>query len=232
MIEYKIGNDWDELLRMKMMEPPVQRMLFISTLSETPQHPDPIYPPYEDLFNALKTTPFENTKVVILGQDPYINPGQAHGYAFSVMPNQDIPPSLMNIFKELHDDVGCFIPDNGYLVPWAEQGVLLLNTTLTVERGKSNSHSKLGWSVLTDQIIKLLSDRPKPIVFMMWGRNAQTKFPLVDVNTHLVLLAAHPSPLAGGRFFGCRHFSKANEFLRKTYGTEIDWQIPNRRKKQ
>lgn len=223
----QIGNDWDNLLYGILRDNQIQRILRLVELSNTPQHPVEIYPPKEDIFNALKYTSYADTRVVILGQDPYINPGQAHGFSFSVKPGMDIPPSLMNIFRELQNDVGCFIPNNGCLIPWAQQGVLLLNSILTVDRGKSRSHAGLGWEILTDYIISLLSQKEESIVFMLWGAHARKKAEFIDPSKHLILEAAHPSPLAGGAFFGCSHFSKANQFLYEIYPTTIDWQIPN-----
>ncbi|MCL2752913.1 MAG: uracil-DNA glycosylase [Defluviitaleaceae bacterium] len=183
-----------------------------------------VYPPKNQIFSALRHTPFESVKVVILGQDPYINPSEAHGMAFSVMPSAKIPPSLKNIFKELHDDLGCTIPRNGYLMPWATQGVLLLNTVLTVRAGESKSHAGKGWEVFTDQVILSLNDHPNPLVFMLWGKSAQSKEALIS-SQHKTLCAPHPSPLARGGFFGCRHFSKANDFLVKSGQIPINWQL-------
>jgi len=187
------------------------------------------YPPKEDIFNAFKYTSYADTKVVILGQDPYINPGQAHGLAFSVKPESlPIPPSLMNIFVELKNELGCQIPNNGYLVPWAKQGVLLLNTVMTVRAGQSKSHKNLGWQHFTDFIIRLLAnDWSKHLVFMLWGVDARSKAELIPEGSHLVLQAAHPSPLAGGKFFGCDHFVKCNNYLYEVSNSTIDWQIPN-----
>ena len=173
-----------------------------------------VYPPAEDIFSAFYRTPYEDVKVVILGQDPYINGGQAHGMAFSVRPGAKIPMSLLNIFKELKEDLGHEIPDNGCLIHWATQGVLLLNTVLTVRAGMSGSHAGKGWEIFTDHIINTLSQKETPLVFMLWGKVAQSKACKIAPH-HKVLTAAHPSPLAGGKFFGCRHFSKANEFLEK-----------------
>lgn len=216
----KTNTDWDKLL--ESMEDKMQSIFsYLDTCEET------FYPPKEEIFNALKYTSYENTRVVILGQDPYINEGQAHGLAFSVNEGIKIPPSLMNIYKELNTELGCYIPNNGCLIPWAKQGVLLLNTILTVEKGKSKSHAKLGWEVLTDYIIDLLNKKDKSIVFMLWGNPSKKKASLIDPDKHLVLQAAHPSPLAGGAFFGCDHFKKCNEFLYETYPDVIDWQIPN-----
>ena len=188
----------------------------------------PVYPPAKDLFNAFHLTPFEKVKVVILGQDPYHNTGQAHGLSFSVKPGVEIPPSLVNIYKELHDDLGCYIPNNGYLVKWAEQGVLMLNTVLTVRAHMANSHHGKGWEEFTDAAIRTLNAQDRPIVFILWGRPAQMKKAMLNNPNHLILEAPHPSPLSAYRgFFGSRPFSKTNNFL-KEHGVEpIDWQIEN-----
>ena len=170
----------------------------------------------------------KDVKVVILGQDPYHNNGQAHGLSFSVKPGVDIPPSLVNIYKELHDDLGCYIPNNGYLVKWAEQGVLLLNTVLTVRAHQANSHRGIGWEEFTDAAIRVLNAQDRPIVFLLWGRPAQNKKPMLTNPNHLILEAPHPSPLSAYRgFFGCRHFSQTNEFLQFHELEPIDWQIEN-----
>lgn len=188
-----------------------------------------VYPPSEDIFNALHLTDLRDIKVVILGQDPYHEPGQAHGLCFSVRPEVDIPPSLVNIYKELHDDLGCKIPDNGYLVHWAEQGVLLLNTLLTVRAHQAFSHRGKGWENFTDAIIRAVNKEDRPIVYMLWGSPAQKKAQMLDNPKHLILKAPHPSPLSAYRgFFGCRHFSKCNEFLEKNGIAPIDWQIPDK----
>ncbi len=186
-----------------------------------------VYPPSEDIFNALHFTPLSEVKVLILGQDPYHEPGQAHGLSFSVLPGKaDTPPSLVNIYKELHDDLGCSIPNNGYLKKWADQGVLLLNTVLTVRAHNANSHQGRGWEQFTDAIIKAVNEQDRPIVYMLWGRPAQMKAQMLDNPRHLVLTAPHPSPLSAYRgFFGCRHFSKANEFLKANGVEPVDWQI-------
>lgn len=187
-----------------------------------------IYPPENEVFTALKATPFDDVKVMILGQDPYHDENQAHGLAFSVRPGIPPPPSLMNIFKELADDTGFRIPDNGYLIPWAEQGVLLLNAVLTVRAHQPNSHKNKGWEKFTDSIIQALSRREKPIVFLLWGGYARKKTELIDRRKHTILEAAHPSPLSAERgFFGCRHFSRTNEYLRDWGMEEINWQLPN-----
>jgi len=220
-----IGNDWDQVLESAFKDKQIQDLL--RWVDNERDKGIEVYPPKEDMFNALKLTSYENTKVVILGQDPYINPGQAHGLSFSVKPGVPIPPSLMNIFKELHNELGCYIPNNGCLIPWAEQGVLLLNSVLSVERGKSRSHDNIGWERLTDYIIYSLGQKDQSLIFMLWGNYARRKASLIQPNTHLILEAAHPSPLAGGAFFGCNHFIKANEYLYETQPHTIDWQIPN-----
>lgn len=190
-----------------------------------------IYPPAEDIFNALHLTPLSEVKVVILGQDPYHNEHQAHGLCFSVMPDvmpKDIPPSLQNIYKELHDDCGCYIPDNGYLNKWAEQGVLLLNTVLTVRAHQAGSHQGRGWEQFTDAIIRAVNDVDRPVVYMLWGGHARKKVSMLNNPKHLILEAPHPSPLSVYRgFYGCKHFSKCNEFLQSHGIDPIDWQIEN-----
>lgn len=190
-----------------------------------------IYPASEDIFNALHLTPLKDVKVVILGQDPYHNVNQAHGLCFSVKPEVDIPPSLVNIYKELHDDLGCYIPDNGYLVKWAEQGVLLLNTVLTVRAHQAASHQGKGWETFTDAIIHAVDQEDRPIVFILWGRPAQNKKKMLHNPKHLILEAPHPSPLSAYRgFFGSKPFSKTNTFLQEHGLEPIDWQIENIRK--
>ncbi len=186
-----------------------------------------IYPPADDIFNALHFTPLSKVKVLILGQDPYHEVNQAHGLCFSVLPSQpEIPPSLQNIYKELHEDLGCSIPNNGYLKKWADQGVLLLNTVLTVRAHRANSHQGKGWEQFTDAIIHAVNAQERPIVYMLWGKPAQSKIPMLTNPDHLILKAPHPSPLSAYRgFFCCKHFSQANEFL-KEHGMEpVDWQI-------
>ena len=187
-----------------------------------------VYPPSRDLFNAFHFTPFEEVKVVIIGQDPYHEEGQAHGLCFSVKEDVEIPPSLKNIYQELHDDVGTYIPDNGYLVKWARQGVLLLNTVLTVRAHRANSHRDIGWEEFTNAAIRALDKEDRPIVVLLWGRPAGEKENLLHNEKHLVLKAPHPSPLSAYRgFFGCRHFSKTNDYLVRCGRTPIDWQIEN-----
>ena len=220
------GNDWDEALKTTFHDRDMI-VLFLTVESARNDPSKHIYPPAANVFDALKYTSLADTKVVILGQDPYITPGLAHGLAFSALPGYGIPKSLMNIYKELQRDLGCFIPNNGYLLPWAKQGVLLLNTIMTVDSTKSKSHAGLGWEKLTDKVIKLVSDKPEPCVFMIWGNDAKDKAKLIDKENNLVLTAVHPSPLNGNSFVGCGHFSKCNDFLEDFYGKGIDWQIPN-----
>ncbi len=185
-----------------------------------------VYPPREDIFNALSYTPYHNVKVLLLGQDPYHGEGQAHGLAFSVRPGVQPPPSLQNMFKELVADVGITPPKTGCLIPWAEQGVMLLNTVLTVRAGEANSHKKFGWTTFTDSIISALNQREDPVIFLLWGANAKEKLPLITNPWHYVLLAPHPSPLSASRgFFGCRHFSKVNALLKRMGKEEISWQL-------
>lgn len=187
-----------------------------------------VFPPADDIFNALHLTPLGQVKVLILGQDPYHNDGQAHGLCFSVKPDVDIPPSLVNIYQELHDDLGCYIPNNGYLVKWAEQGVLMLNTVLTVRAHQAFSHQGHGWEQFTDAIIHAVNAQDRPIVYLLWGKPAQAKIPMLNNPKHLILTAPHPSPLSAYRgFFGCRHFSKTNDFLTANGIAPIDWQIEN-----
>ncbi len=187
-----------------------------------------IYPPADDIFNAFHLTPLSEVKVLILGQDPYHNVHQAHGLCFSVLPDQDIPPSLQNIYKELHDDCGCDIPNNGFLEKWAKQGVLMLNTVLTVRAHQANSHQGKGWEQFTDAIIQAVNAQDRPIVYLLWGSPAQRKIPMLTNPKHLILKAPHPSPLSAYRgFFGCKHFSQTNAFLEEHGIAPIDWQIEN-----
>lgn len=185
-----------------------------------------VYPEKENIFNALKFTDYEDVKVVILGQDPYHGQGQAHGLSFSVQPDVKIPPSLRNIFKELKADLGCDIPDNGYLKKWADQGVLLLNTVLTVREGEANSHRGKGWENFIDKVITLLNEREKPVIFILWGKPAQSMLKLIDESKHKIIKSVHPSPLSARRgFFGSKPFSRVNGILREQGNQEIDWQI-------
>ncbi|MGI6094018.1 MAG: uracil-DNA glycosylase [Lachnospiraceae bacterium] len=188
-----------------------------------------IFPEADDIFNAFHMTPLEQVKVVIIGQDPYHNDGQAHGLCFSVKPGVEIPPSLVNIYKELQDDLGCYIPNHGYLEKWARQGVLLLNTVLTVRAHQANSHQGIGWEQFTDAAIRVLNEQDRPIAFILWGRPAQMKGSKLNNPNHLILKAPHPSPLSAYRgFFGSRPFSQVNDFLSSHGQTPIDWQIENR----
>jgi len=185
-----------------------------------------VFPPSDEIFSALHLTPLSKVKVVIIGQDPYHNVGQAHGLCFSVRPEVDIPPSLVNIYKELQSDLGCKIPNNGYLVKWAEQGVLLLNTVLTVRAHQANSHQGKGWEQFTDAIIRAVNAEDRPIAYLLWGRPAQSKMSMLDNPKHKVFTAPHPSPLSAHRgFFGCKHFSQVNAFLQANGVEPIDWQI-------
>lgn len=188
-----------------------------------------VFPPADDIFNAMHFTPLNEVKVLLLGQDPYHNVNQAHGLSFSVLPSQTkLPPSLQNIYKELQEDLGCYIPNNGYLKKWADQGVLLLNTVLTVRAHQPNSHQGKGWEKFTDAIIQAVNAQDRPIVYLLWGKPAQRKIPMLTNSKHLILKAAHPSPLsAHNGFFGCKHFSQANEFLKANGVDPIDWQIEN-----
>lgn len=187
-----------------------------------------IYPTIDNIFNALNYTDYNNVKVVLLGQDPYHGPNQAHGLSFSVQPGVKTPPSLLNIYKELHNDLDCYIPNNGYLKSWADQGVLMLNTVLTVRAGEANSHKGKGWEIFTDKIISLLNHRQDPIVFILWGKNAQSKTALITNPQHYILTSVHPSPLSANRgFFRNHHFSKTNEFLHSIGKAPINWQILN-----
>ena len=220
-----IDNDWLEPLSAEFKKP-YYASLYRFVNSEYSTHT--IYPKKQDVFAAYDRTPLASVKVLILGQDPYHEPGQAHGLCFSVNPGIDIPPSLVNIYKELHDDIGCYIPNNGYLVKWADQGVMLLNTVLTVRAHAANSHQNKGWEQFTDATIAALNKQDRPIVFMLWGRSAQQKASMLDNPKHLVLKAAHPSPLSAYKgFLGCKHFSKANDFLSGQGIEPIDWQIEN-----
>ena len=217
----KIGNDWDELLKDEFEK---EYYLKLREYLKAEYASRRIYPSMYDIYNALKLTSYENTRVVILGQDPYHGAGQAHGLCFSVKRGVEPPPSLKNIFKELNQEYGMPVPECGELVGWAKQGVLLLNTTLTVREGQPQSHKGQGWEILTDRIIALLNQKTMPIVFMLWGANARAKKALITNPSHLILESAHPSPLSAyNGFFGCNHFVKTNAFLHSTNQKEIDW---------
>ena len=219
----QLNNQWDDLLKDEFQKPYYQKLRAILA-REYQTHT--VYPDMYDIFNALRATDYKDVKAVILGQDPYHGPGQAHGLCFSVKPGVPAPPSLKNIFKELKDELDIPIPDTGYLMPWAKQGVLMLNTVLTVRAGEANSHKGLGWETLTDRVIELLNDREQPMVFFLWGANAKRKRELLTNTSHLVLSCAHPSPLsASSGFFGCGHFKACNDFLKKHNMTPIDWRL-------
>lgn len=219
-----LGNDWDEILAGEFQKEYYLRLRQILKQEYCTQT---IYPSMYDLFNALRLTPCSQVKAVIIGQDPYHGPGQAHGLSFSVQKGVPIPPSLQNIFKELQDDLGVQPPHHGCLEAWARNGVLLLNNVLTVRAGQPNSHKGIGWETFTDDVIKILNERDQPIVFLLWGANARAKQPLLTNPNHLVLTAPHPSPLSAySGFFGCRHFSKATHFLNQ-HGVTMDWRIPD-----
>jgi uracil-DNA glycosylase len=226
LILISFNNDWDGLLQEEFQkEYYLQLRQFLIKEYKTKT----IYPDKYAIFEALKLTAYQDVKVAIIGQDPYHGENQAHGLAFSVQKGVAIPPSLVNIFKELVNDLNCYMPNNGYLVPWAKQGVLLLNTSLTVVANVANSHRNKGWEIFTDEIIKLLNKKETPMVFLLWGNNARAKAKYLTNKRHLILCSVHPSPLSANRgFFGCKHFSKANQFLQETGQTAIDWQIPNK----
>ncbi len=220
-----IKNDWMDLLKNEF-EKDYYKDLRGFLIREYSSHV--VYPDKYDIYNALNFTAYKDVKVVILGQDPYHGPKQAHGLSFSVKPGVPAPPSLLNIYKELRDDLGCYIPNNGYLKKWADQGVLLLNTSLTVRAGEANSHRGKGWETFTDVVISLLNKREKPIVFILWGSNAISKEKLITNSAHYIIKSPHPSPLSASRgFFGSKPFSKTNNFLSSTGQDIIDWQIEN-----
>jgi uracil-DNA glycosylase len=218
-----IENDWLVALKGEFGKPYYKELFRF--VKEEYSH-TLVYPKAEDIFNAFHFTPLSQVKVVILGQDPYHGEGQAHGLCFSVQPGIEIPPSLLNIYKELHEDLGCDIPNNGYLKKWADQGVLMLNTVLTVRAHRPASHQGRGWEQFTDAVLQAVNLQERPIVYLLWGRPAQRKIPMLNNPKHLILKAPHPSPLSAYRgFFGCKHFSKANCFLEENGVEAIDWQI-------
>ncbi len=218
-----LGNDWDEALKAELES---EKFKGIIAFLNREYRANTCYPPPQLVFNALRTTPLSEVKAVILGQDPYHNPGQAHGLCFSVQDGVEAPPSLKNIYEELHNDIGIAIPNTGNLTPWANQGVLLLNTILSVRQNAPMSHSNIGWQWFTDAVIEKLNNREKPMVFLLWGSPARKKKELITNPKHLILEAPHPSPLSAYRgFFGCRHFSKANEFLTANGLSPINWQL-------
>lgn len=218
-------NDWGQYLKEEMAQPYYRQLRqFLIGEYSTKQ----VYPDMYSIFNALHYTPYADTKVLILGQDPYHEPGQAHGLSFSVQPNVPPPPSLVNVFKELETDLGCTVPNNGCLEPWARQGVLLLNTVLTVQAHRANSHRDKGWEIFTDKIISLLNQREKPVAFILWGSPARRKKAMITNPQHFIVESPHPSPLSAYRgFFGSRPFSKVNKFLESVGEEPINWQLPN-----
>ena len=221
-----VGDDWKDALREEFDKDYYNKLIeFVKDEYDN----NVVYPSINNIYKALELTPLNEVKVLILGQDPYHNVNQAHGLSFSVLPTQTkLPPSLKNIYKELEDDLGCYIPNNGYLEKWAKQGVLLLNTVMTVREHEANSHKGKGWEKFTDAIIKILNQQDRPIVYMLWGGPSQKKDLFLNNPKQLVLKAAHPSPLSAYRgFFGCKHFSKANKFLKENGENVIDWQIEN-----
>lgn len=218
-----IGNEWDELLKGEFEKEYYKKLRAILAHEYKTQT---IYPDMYDIFNALKYTSYSDVKAVIIGQDPYHGAGQAHGLCFSVKKGVEPPPSLKNIFKEIEDELGIAPPMHGELTSWAEQGVLLLNTALTVRAGMANSHRNIGWEIFTDKVIELLNRREKPMVFLLWGANARRKAELIENPNHKILCCAHPSPLsAHNGFFGCGHFAACNEFLKSVGETPVDWSV-------
>lgn len=214
---------WQQLIEQEQQQPYLRQTL--DFVEQERAAGKVIYPPAADVFNAFELTPLNQVKVVILGQDPYHGPNQAHGLSFSVLPGIKVPPSLRNIYKELSTDIpGFIIPEHGYLSSWAKQGVLMVNTVLTVEQGKAHSHAKLGWETFTDKVIKTINDHSQGVVFLLWGSHAQKKGAAIDPNRHHILSAAHPSPLSAYRgFFGCQHFSQTNQLLAQQGKAPIDW---------
>lgn len=220
-----IQNDWLEPL-----SPEFKKPYYLNLYKKVREEysTKQIFPPADEIFTAFDLTPLSEVKVVILGQDPYHGDGQAHGLCFSVKPDVETPPSLVNIYKELNSDLGCYIPNNGYLTKWAKQGILMLNTVLTVRAHQANSHRGIGWEEFTDAAIRILNEQNRPIVYLLWGKPAQMKKSMLNNPKHLILEAPHPSPLSAYRgFLGCHHFSKTNEFLKENGLEPIDWQIEN-----
>lgn len=219
-----LPESWQQALAAETEQPYFQELL---AFVEAERERGPVFPPPEDVFAALRATPIEQVKVLVLGQDPYHGEGQGHGLCFSVRPGVRVPPSLRNIYKEMRDDLGHPVPDNGYLMPWAEQGVLLLNAVLTVRAGEANSHKGKGWERLTDAVIRAVAARPDPAVFVLWGNYAKKKLPLIDTGRHTVVQGAHPSPLSAKKFLGSRPFSRIDEAVAAQGATPIDWRIPD-----
>lgn len=220
-----IGNDWDEILREEFSK---EYYLKLREFLKAEYKTHRIHPDMYDIFNALKWTSYKDTKVLIMGQDPYHEENQAHGLAFSVQPGVKIPPSLLNMYKELQNELGLYIPNNGYLEKWARQGVMLLNSSLTVRDGEANSHRNKGWEIFTDKVVEHLNERSDSVIFLLWGANAKEKMKIITNPQHKILTSVHPSPLSANRgFFGCGHFKTANRLLEEMGKTPIDWQIEN-----
>ncbi|WP_062216009.1 uracil-DNA glycosylase [Streptomyces sp. NBRC 109706] len=220
----KLPDSWQTALGEELDQPYFKEL---TEFVEEERAAGPVYPPSDEVFAALEATPFEDVKVLILGQDPYHGEGQGHGLCFSVRPGVRVPPSLRNIYKEMKEELGHPVPDNGYLLPWARQGVLLLNAVLTVRAGEPNSHKGKGWEKFTDAVIRAVSDRPDPAVFVLWGAYARKKLPLIDTDRHVVVQGAHPSPLSAKKFFGSRPFTQINEAVAAQGHTAIDWRVPD-----
>jgi uracil-DNA glycosylase len=225
MTPKQLPADWRKILAAEFTQPYFENLL---TFVNEQRASHVVYPPEEDVFNAFKATPFDQVKVLLLGQDPYHGKGQAHGMCFSVRPGVRPPPSLVNMLQELHDDLGCKVPNHGYLQTWAERGVLLLNAVLTVREKEPNSHKNQGWERFTDAAIKALNERDKPVVFALWGAYAQKKEKLVTNDQHRIVKGAHPSPLSAAKFLGSKPYSAINEALSEVGQEPIDWQIPDR----
>ena len=224
-MQIDLPSSWHSLLAQELEQPYFQ---VLQRFVDAEREQYSVFPPEQDVFNALKLTPYEDVNVLLLGQDPYHDDNQAHGLCFSVRPGIKPPPSLINMFKELHTDVGFRIPNNGYLVPWAQQGILMLNAVLTVRAHTPNSHKNRGWEVFTDAIIRRVNAKETPVVFVLWGAYAQKKISLIDTTRHTVVQSVHPSPLsARNGFFGSKPFSKINQALKEAGKPEIDWQLPN-----
>lgn len=220
----KLPEDWMTAIGGELEKPYFKELMtFVANERKTKQ----VFPPEDEVFSAFTTAPFNDVKVVLLGQDPYHDDGQAHGMCFSVKPGVRPPPSLQNMFKELKEDLGCKIPNNGYLVPWAQQGMLLINAVLTVQAHQPASHANKGWETFTDAVIKAVSNRADPAVFLLWGGYAKKKAKLIDAKKHKVIQGAHPSPLSAKLFFGSKPFSQVNNALKELGKTPIDWQLPN-----
>lgn len=222
---FNIGNDWDKFLEEEFKK---EYFCKLREFLEDEYKNNIIHPSPEDIFSPFRFSPYKNTKILILGQDPYHGENQAHGLAFSVKPGVKIPPSLRNIYKEIESELGIKKPNNGYLVSWAKQGMLMMNTVLTVREGKANSHKGKGWEKFTDKVIELLNKKKEPMIFILWGNNAKKKKKLIDDSKHFIIEGVHPSPLSANRgFFGCNHFKEVNKILISLGEKEIDWSIPN-----